>query len=84
MLSPVPRRRRKTNPEGGSAPWMLTYSDMVTLLLTFFILLFAMSAIDVERFRVTILSIQSSLFGHTCLLYTSSAMCWKILSRERI
>lgn len=44
---------------------MLTYSDMVTLLLTFFILLFAMSAIDVGRFKATIISIQSSLFGYT-------------------
>lgn len=47
---------------------MLTYSDMVTLLLTFFILLFTMSAIDIERFQETIISIQSSLFGYTGIL----------------
>lgn len=47
---------------------MLTYSDMVTLLLTFFIFLFAMSAIDLDRFKITILSIQSSLFGHSGIL----------------
>lgn len=62
------RKRRSLQNKGGSAPWMLTYSDMVTLLLTFFILLFAMSAIDAERFKETIISIQSSLFGHTGIL----------------
>ncbi|NMD41748.1 MAG: OmpA family protein [Firmicutes bacterium] len=61
-------RRRRPRREENSAPWMLTYSDMVTLLLTFFILLFAMSVIDIERFKDTIISIQSSLFGHTGIM----------------
>lgn len=66
MLNQDRRRRRRTNQSNaGSASWMLTYSDMVTLLLTFFILLFAMSAIDAERFRMTILSIQNALFDYT-------------------
>ncbi|MBS1271007.1 MAG: Motility protein B [Candidatus Marinimicrobia bacterium] len=32
--------------EGDDEPWLMTYGDMMTLLLTFFILLFAMSSID--------------------------------------
>ena len=31
---------------GGGANWMDTYGDMVTLLLCFFVMLFAMSKVD--------------------------------------
>ncbi|MBN1142159.1 MAG: flagellar motor protein MotB [Deltaproteobacteria bacterium] len=46
-------RRRKKN--GGQAPgapaWMVTYSDMVTLLLTFFVLLLSMARLDKVLFK---------------------------------
>ncbi|GAA0291476.1 chemotaxis protein MotB [Gracilibacillus halotolerans] len=35
----------------GAPAWMVTYSDMVTLILVFFVLLFSMSQIDAEKFR---------------------------------
>lgn len=45
----------KKGPEMPSAPaWMLTYGDMVTLLLCFFVLLFAMSSIDVAKYSQVI------------------------------
>ena len=38
--------------EGPTAPfWMTTFSDMVTLLLTFFVLIVAMSEVKVEKFK---------------------------------
>ena len=40
---------------------MNTYGDMVTLLLTFFIMLFAFSTLDAERFRAIMASFQGSL-----------------------
>jgi chemotaxis protein MotB len=43
------RRRRKA--EQVSASWMTTYSDLVTLLLCFFVLLFAFSNLDVKKFQ---------------------------------
>lgn len=43
------RKRRKRN--SGAPSWMVTYSDMVTLILVFFILLFAMSQIDNAKFQ---------------------------------
>ncbi len=56
------RKKKKETKEGGGAPlWMTTYSDMVTLLLAFFVLLFSMSEIDAEKFR----SIMSSFQGGT-------------------
>ena len=47
--------------EAGAEPWMLTYGDMVTLLLTFFVLLFAFSTIDVQKFREAVISLKGSL-----------------------
>jgi len=43
------RRRRKA--EQVSASWMTTYSDLVTLLLCFFVMLFAFSNLDVKKFQ---------------------------------
>jgi chemotaxis protein MotB len=36
--------------EGNNERWLLTYSDMITLLLVLFIVLFAISAIDQAKF----------------------------------
>ena len=67
---PVNRRRQKPKKQeqAGSPLWMTTYSDMVTLLLTFFILLYTMSVIDIERFQTVIISIQTSFLGHTGIM----------------
>jgi chemotaxis protein MotB len=62
------RKRRVKKPEEGSPLWMVTYSDMVTLLLTFFILLYSISVIDVERFQKVIISIQTSFMGFTGIM----------------
>ncbi|MCW2926026.1 MAG: OmpA/MotB domain protein [Thermoleophilia bacterium] len=37
--------------EGGDERWLLTYADMITLLLALFIVLFAMSTIDAKKFE---------------------------------
>lgn len=50
--------RRKRNIEEAGNEWMNTYSDMVTLLLTFFVLLFSMSTIEQEKFQAIIDSVQ--------------------------
>ncbi len=47
---------------GPTAPfWMVTYGDMVTLLLTFFILMFAMSSINEQKFLQAAASLQGAL-----------------------
>lgn len=53
------RRLRRTNKGTGAPRWMVTYSDMVTLVLVFFILLFAMSQIDLVKFESITHSFQS-------------------------
>ncbi len=43
-------RRREPESGGGAPEWMTTYSDLMTLLLTFFILLFSMATVDQNKF----------------------------------
>ena len=46
------KKKKKQDGGGGGAPaWMVTYSDMVTLLLTFFVLLLSMARLDKVLFR---------------------------------
>ena len=47
---------------GGGAPWKLILTDMMTLLLTFFIILVSMSAVD-ERSRVRAVESVQKVFG---------------------
>lgn len=52
------RDRKKSN-DKGAPKWLVTYSDMVTLVLVFFILLFSMSQIDITKFESITRSFQS-------------------------
>jgi chemotaxis protein MotB len=47
-------RKKKEESQGGSSAWMNTYGDLVTLLLTFFVLLFAFSNVDKQKFAALI------------------------------
>ena len=42
-------RKRKIDDSGG-ASWLETYSDLVTLLLTFFILMYSISTVDAQKY----------------------------------
>ncbi|MEE4638803.1 MAG: OmpA family protein [Wenzhouxiangella sp.] len=44
------RRVRKKGP--GAPLWMVTFADMMTLLVTFFVLLFSFVIIDIQRYRM--------------------------------
>jgi len=54
-------RKRKVEEKRGSPEWLTTYSDLVTLLLCFFVLLFSFSQIDVAKFDAIMKSFQGSL-----------------------
>lgn len=47
-------------PPGTPAPWMSTFSDMMTLLMCFFVLLFSMSTVDAQKFEEVAKSFQST------------------------
>lgn len=53
--------RKKREPEAKPAGWITTFSDLMNLLLCFFVLLFSMSTVDAEKFQMVIASLQSSL-----------------------
>lgn len=55
------RKKRREHKKAGSPLWMTTYSDMVTLLLTFFVLLFSMSNVDVQKFQAILSAFRGSL-----------------------
>lgn len=47
--------------EEGAPAWMATFSDMATLLLTFFVLLLSFANMDVENFKVALGSVKDAL-----------------------
>lgn len=53
-------RQKKEEAPKGSPAWMATFSDLMNLLLCFFVLLFSMSTVDAEKFEMVIASLQSS------------------------
>ena len=53
-------RKQQDEAPAGSPAWMATFSDLMNLLLCFFVLLFSMSTVDAEKFQMVIASIQSS------------------------
>lgn len=45
------RKKKQEAPAPGSPAWMATFSDLMNLLLCFFVLLFAMSSVDTAKFN---------------------------------
>lgn len=59
-------RRRKTEAEAekeNNERWLLTYSDLITLLMIFFVVLYAMSNVDAQKFRAVADSLNKALGG---------------------
>ncbi len=58
-LSSPPEEQKKV--KKGAPPWMATFADLVTLLMCFFVLLFAMSTTQQETYKELVLSLRSAL-----------------------
>lgn len=58
-------RKKNKQPEesGGGASWVTTFSDLMSLLLTFFILLFSMSTVSEEKFSAASQSVKNAFIG---------------------
>lgn len=61
----MPRKEFKKDSGGGAPGWITTFSDLMSLLLTFFILLFAFSELDAVKFKNMAVALQSVLMGET-------------------
>jgi len=65
------RRRKAAAAEGGGGGhdgggmlrWLLTYADMITLLMAFFILMYSMSVLNLSKFKQVAVSIRSGFGG---------------------
>ncbi len=58
------RRRGDAEHEASSERWLLTYSDMITLLLALFVVLFSISAVNVSKFRTLKETLSQAFSGH--------------------
>ncbi len=54
------RQKKPEEPKAGLPEWLATYGDLVTLLMCFFVLLFAFSSIDAAKFEAVMQSFQGS------------------------
>ncbi len=48
---------------GGSLRWLLTYADMITLLLAFFVILYAISKVDLKKYEGVAVSLRGAFKG---------------------
>lgn len=56
-------KRKEQPPEGGAPEWMCTFSDLMNLLLCFFVLLFASSNMDEEKVQKIMASFNQASFS---------------------
>lgn len=54
-------KKRQEDPPKGSPAWMSTFSDLMNLLLCFFVLLFSMSTVDTDKLQAVVASLQSTI-----------------------
>lgn len=70
-LEDMSRFNKKDNDSGGGSPgWMTTFGDLMSLLLTFFILLYSMSNVDAKKLKAVNQSLRGVLsgVGHTRII----------------
>lgn len=69
-------RDRRRSGGDDSQRWVMTYSDVVTLLLAFFVLLFAMSEVDPKRFDLLVQGLEEPFGnpGNSALLPASDGL----------
>lgn len=56
-------RRKKKKSSEPSGEWLVTYADLMTLLLTFFVLLYSFSTTDAQKFRQIAYSLSQAFGG---------------------
>ncbi|MEC0241473.1 flagellar motor protein MotB [Paenibacillus dokdonensis] len=52
------RRKRGKDGDNGQDRWLITYADLITLLLIFFVMMFAMSRLDTQKYKEITQSLQ--------------------------
>lgn len=62
MASKRKKQEEEEAPENAER-WLLTYADMITLLVAFFIMMYSMSVMDIKKFNEVAISIRSGFVG---------------------
>ncbi|CAM3336046.1 MULTISPECIES: OmpA/MotB family protein [Saccharibacillus] len=62
------RRRRNEGPSHQQERWLITYADLLTLLLIFFIIMYAVSTIDAEKYEAVSGSLQTTFQAGSSIL----------------
>lgn len=62
------RKKKAEEPPKGSPGWMATFGDLMNLLLCFFVLLYAMSSVDAQKFELVAAS-----FNQTFSIFSAGA-----------
>jgi chemotaxis protein MotB len=63
------RKSKKEVPQDNPERWLLTYADLITLLLAFFIVMYSMSRIDAKKFGKMTQALQGILKGGPSAIY---------------
>jgi chemotaxis protein MotB len=57
------RRRKGGHEEGSNERWLLTYADMITLLMALFMVLFSISSVNISKFQTLQKSLKAAFSG---------------------
>lgn len=66
--------RQKKPSKENSERWLLTYSDLITLLMVLFVLLYSMSSVNTAKYKELAASLNSAMGGNTGILDKTAAM----------
>ncbi|AET57623.1 ompa/motb domain protein [Paenibacillus terrae HPL-003] len=70
------RAKRRQRQGGGDHRdrWMITYADLITLLLIFFVVMYAMSSLDAKKYEVVVQSLQDTFHKGDSILEQGSGI----------
>jgi chemotaxis protein MotB len=68
------RRKKPDERPPGTPAWMVTYGDMVTLVLTFFVLMFAFSTVDTQKYKLIVNSLRGAMGGNIGVLQDGTTL----------
>jgi len=76
-------KKKKHEEEENAERWLLTYADMITLLVAFFMMMYSMSVLNLEKFKAAAIGIRSGFNGPSLgKKHSGDSMIEKGLSRR--
>ena len=76
------KKRGKHHEDHIDETWLIPYADMLTLLLALFIVLFAVSSVDAEKYQQLMISFNQNLQGGTGVMEYPQPMPERVMNQE--